>query len=814
MYTFRMMIPRFLEGRVQTLLQERAVVIIEGARAVGKTSLVAELAGKGIIRQAVSLTDPATLRAARETPTAWLRGLQQPFAVDEAQLAPELPLALKSLLDESSDRLRCVLTGSASIGRTGLGGADPLARRSAHLTLEPLSEAELSLDQPWSVIDRLFDMTPQTGASSGASEWFALARRGGMPPYRLDRARSAGSLTRSVMDDLSAVLTDHVLPEERFDTRIARDVLMHVLRSPAGELKVEPISNALDLDRRTVNRYLDILERRFLVTELPNYRRSTKQGTRTSAKVYPVDTALSAAALTSASRSSLSADGARGGLMEAHVVQQLRAHLGWAALDVQAFHWRMTHQGRSEEVDVVLEDTDGRIVAIEVKSGASTRRDDFRGIRSLRERFPDSFHRGFVIVGEGAVAPADDTGNLWRIPVAALSDPDLWKTAVPPASPSAVDSWPLLEEPAPSVVELPERKMTMPVETRVFMSYAHGDQQAATGGDLLQFAADIEDEMHGVHERPVRIITDQRDVRWGDNLWDRLHEELDASIYLLPFITPRYLQSDACRSEFDRFDTATASSITSRRILPLIWIEPRALKDPRTNDGIVRRVKELKYESVTEVRTAETTSAVYRKAVGAVAEQLEAVIVAHEQSLAAVSDDEENPEQDPATASLDELFVTIEDGMPRLQADIESMLSAFDDFGQTFGRFTAPTSQSPRALRDSFRALAQDLAAPSSELEKSASTAGGTWAAIVTAIADAARISERIGRPMPPEIGEGLQELSREVQGVEGIADLRMIASSLPQMSSSLIPASRALTAALRTFDSLRDGVHDVPGVD
>ena len=130
MYTFRMLIPRFIEGRVQTLLQERAVVIIEGARAVGKTSLVAQLAGKGVIRHAVSLTDPTTLRAARETPTAWLKGLQQPFSVDEAQLAPELPLALKSLLDESGDRLSCVLTGSASIGRTGLGGADPLARAS------------------------------------------------------------------------------------------------------------------------------------------------------------------------------------------------------------------------------------------------------------------------------------------------------------------------------------------------------------------------------------------------------------------------------------------------------------------------------------------------------------------------------------------------------------------------------------------------------------------------------------------------------------------------------------------------------------
>lgn len=87
-----MKVQRFLQPTVVSLMANTPVVIVEAARAVGKT---------------------------------WLRSLPSPFAIDEAQLLPGLPLALKALLDETEESIQCVLTGSAAIGQTGVGGTDP-----------------------------------------------------------------------------------------------------------------------------------------------------------------------------------------------------------------------------------------------------------------------------------------------------------------------------------------------------------------------------------------------------------------------------------------------------------------------------------------------------------------------------------------------------------------------------------------------------------------------------------------------------------------------------------------------------------------
>ncbi|MCA0178262.1 MAG: DUF4143 domain-containing protein [Actinobacteria bacterium] len=101
--------------------------------------------------------------------------------------------------------------------------------------------------------------------------------------------------------------------------------------------KVAAIANELGIDARTVNRYLDVLERRFLVTELPNLRQPLKQSSRSTAKAYPADVALSTAYATASGRQ-LDHEQVRGGVFEALVAQQLRAHLGWTEAGGELVH--------------------------------------------------------------------------------------------------------------------------------------------------------------------------------------------------------------------------------------------------------------------------------------------------------------------------------------------------------------------------------------------------------------------------------------------------------------------------------------------
>lgn len=801
-----MYVPRFLEPVLVHLVRTTPVVILEGARAVGKTRLLGALRESGHLRASFALTDRTLLAAASENPLAWLRSLPQPFAVDEAQLLPDLPLALKSLLDETDESVRCVLTGSAAIGRTGLGGTDPLARRAARVLLEPLSEAELRLAHtaPWSVVDQLLDGTPAVGRSAPPAEnWEEHVIRGGLPRYRVMHAGRPGSaLARRIDQDMAGLLTDDVLPGERMDARTARDVLTRLLMHPGGELNATAISKSLGIDARTVNRYVDILERRFLVDEIPNFHRPSKKSPRSTAKSYPADTALSSSVLLGTDRTLRDA-ATRGGLMEAHVVQQIRAHLGWTEAAASLTHWRENKNGRTSEVDLVLQDARGRLVAVEIKAAGSATSSHFKGIRAFRNHYGDRFHRGFVITtGDQAVAFDDD---LWALPLTALSHRELWNL------PEAADL-----SAAPASLSLPSSRpqefdtVTSLEEAKIFVSYTHQDQDSSTGGDIRQFAADVVDALEGIHGRTVRLFLDVQDGRWGEDLWSRLDEELQTSTFLLPFITPRYLKSDGCRREFTLFSEATQRGGAEQLLLPLVWIAPPALRAEASSDPVVQRLRSTRYLNVAAARRADRGSAEYGNLVEEVAEQLERVISAREETsstpAAPTSGGDiqaEEPEQ-----GYDEYFAQAEELMPRAESDLHAFIEDFTALGRAFENaavgFQAQTSSQ---LRASVARMSTRLEQPNAQLTASAGTAAVTWDRLMTTLnRGVGLLAELDGSGVPDDLMESMHEMAEELADLD-TAELEGIAHQMPKMSSKLVPTSKALLSAVRTIRSMEASV-------
>jgi uncharacterized protein len=122
--------PRFLEGAVRDALADTPVVVIQGARQVGKSTL-ALLVARGFpnVRQ-VTLDDPVTLAVAESDPAFFVtqagRGL---LVVDEAQRAPGLILPLKASVDRDRRPGRFLLTGSADLLQVK-GVGDSLAGRA------------------------------------------------------------------------------------------------------------------------------------------------------------------------------------------------------------------------------------------------------------------------------------------------------------------------------------------------------------------------------------------------------------------------------------------------------------------------------------------------------------------------------------------------------------------------------------------------------------------------------------------------------------------------------------------------------------
>ena len=165
MADYTSMIHRHLTEPLRQALSDTPVVLVNGARQTGKSTLVQspELAGAG--RQYLTFDDPGVLAAAQRDPNGFVSGLSSPVTLDEVQHVPELFSAIKVAVDQKREPGRFLLTGSANVlllpklgvpGRPD-GSADALAvfarrtnRRSRRLPGRlVLGEASLACRQRW-----------------------------------------------------------------------------------------------------------------------------------------------------------------------------------------------------------------------------------------------------------------------------------------------------------------------------------------------------------------------------------------------------------------------------------------------------------------------------------------------------------------------------------------------------------------------------------------------------------------------------------------------------------------------------------------
>jgi predicted AAA+ superfamily ATPase len=390
------------------------VTILEGPRMSGKTFIARKLADLGVWERYETLANSLTLELAKNDLPGWLESLPDTAIIDEAQLLADLPLAIKDLVDRPSSSRHFLLTGSARLGRDALGGSDPLTGRVRRWQLAPLTLAEMQDDAAAmpSLISRLFDGSIVTDAS--IVDVPAVVNRGGFPILALNPA-SQTEADMWVRDTTLGLLMDSVLPDDHFDAGTALRVLDAVLRDSAGILNVTATGQRIGIDSRTVDRYLDVCERRFLLHFLPNYETSPIRQSRARSKVHPVDTAFAAASLRRANPEAAATPTVLGHLFESWVVNQVVPCLQFAGTGVHAYYWRRPKD--DAEVDLLLVDDAGRRVGIEVKTSSQVSLKDARGLHSLDKVHP--LVAGYVVhAGSKASRLAD---RCWALPAAALA---------------------------------------------------------------------------------------------------------------------------------------------------------------------------------------------------------------------------------------------------------------------------------------------------------------------------------------------------------------------------------------------------------
>jgi len=407
------MIQRNIGEAVRQALADTPVVLLNGARQTGKTTLAQAIVGK-TGAQYLTLDDAATLSLAAGDPAGFIRNLGGPVVIDEIQKAPGLFPAIKLAVDKQRTPGRFLLTGSANVMMLPRL-AESLAGRMEAIPLFPFSAGELVGNRE-GFVTHLLAGTIAKVKPVAVREDEVLARlvRGGYP----EAVRRASDDRRAAWfaSYISTILQRDVRDLARVDAPHALPNLLKLLAVRAsGLLNLADVGRDAGLPHTTLTRYLALLETVFLVHRLPAWSCNLGKRLVKTPKIHLVDAGL-ACHLVGATAGRLAEDRRLlGRILETFVVGELRKQLSWTDPRTALCHFRTAGGG---EVDVVLETADGAVAGVEAKAGATVASSDFAALRALRDQLGKRFVGGVVLYLGDRVVPSGD--KLWLVPLPAL----------------------------------------------------------------------------------------------------------------------------------------------------------------------------------------------------------------------------------------------------------------------------------------------------------------------------------------------------------------------------------------------------------
>lgn len=395
-------------------LRDTPVVLLQGARQVGKSTLAKDLLESHPAGRYLSFDDPAVRRAAEADPVGFVSQSPGLTVLDEIQLVPQLFRAIKAEVDKDRRPGRFLLTGSANV-LVLPKLSESLAGRMELVTLEGLCQNEI-LGHSSSLVDGLFADAPLALRHMDLDREVLISAilAGGFPEAR---GRAAGRRRSQWFESyLQTLFQRDVRDLSQIEglTQLPRILELLSVRS-AGLLNLSELSRTLGIPLNTLKRYLGLLEALFLLVTLPAWSSHLGKRLVKSPKLLLRDTGLMAHLL-GADLDRVKRDpDLLGGLLETFVAGEVRKQLGWSRTRARLFHYR-TLPG--QEVDLLIERADGRVVGLEVKASASIQARDFKGLQGLSETLGDKFHRGIVLYTGTEGLPFGP--KLWAMPVSTL----------------------------------------------------------------------------------------------------------------------------------------------------------------------------------------------------------------------------------------------------------------------------------------------------------------------------------------------------------------------------------------------------------
>jgi uncharacterized protein len=406
------MLSRNLSVGLEEALADTPVVCLLGPRQSGKSTLARSLAPD---RAYIDLDDDALAETALNDPAGFVRGLPENVTLDEVQRVPEIMRALKVAVDADRRPGRFILTGSANLLLLPRA-SESLAGRIEILRLHPLTESEKERSPGRFLANWLNgELAPEIRepSSSGSITIPQRLLAGGYPEVRARSPQRARSWHRNYLQTL--------FERDASDISTIRDSsqlhkLIRRLALQSGSiLNRSSLGRDLGMDRDTVNHYIEVLERLFLLRMLPAWHRNRGKRLVKSAKPHLTDTGLAGALMDLRAEDWNARRQDFGHLLETFVVQQLIAQAGWTDPTLDFYHYRDRDQ---IEVDCVIEQG-SRIWGVEVKTARSVNAADLKGLHRLADQVGDDFQSGIIFYAGDSILPTGDERFL-AVPISKL----------------------------------------------------------------------------------------------------------------------------------------------------------------------------------------------------------------------------------------------------------------------------------------------------------------------------------------------------------------------------------------------------------
>lgn len=338
------MITRLLSENIQKNLSLKKTVVILGARQVGKTTLLQQLNLEKSNTLILNGDEPDVRELLTNINSTRLKNIfgdKKNIIIDEAQLIPEIGITLKLISDQIKD-IQLFVSGSSSIDLANQVN-EPLTGRKLEYHLFPVSFAEMVnhhglIEEKRQLPHRLvFGCYPEIITSPG-NEVLLLKNIAGS--YLFKDILSFGDIKKPV---------------------VLEKLLKALALQVGSEVSFNELSQLIGADKETIERYIDLLEKAFIVFRLNALNRNVRNEIKKGKKIYFNDNGIRNAVIGNFLLWENRTD--KGALWENYVVSERIKYLNYNGFYGNYYFWRTTQQ---QEIDFI-EEQDGKLNAFEFK---------------------------------------------------------------------------------------------------------------------------------------------------------------------------------------------------------------------------------------------------------------------------------------------------------------------------------------------------------------------------------------------------------------------------------------------------------------